>query len=317
LYQDIRKKSRNLLQSQLLGFASQVSDTSSLSTLLVDVCLFLFGQKVSDLLLALLLNGLTGWAVSFSVALTNICTYYPIRHRLSTSTVTIRRWDDLFLLVVKSLRELRQPSSILVVAISDRASAWGSDSDSTLDTDPNEDEDDGSGGKLGCGNESTLVRNEPNFGINMYWYNYRPMWVRREFLAGSGGSGERHEEVVSLSTWSLSPKRMSDIISKWVREQRDREDTYTVIREVDTRSWNLWSNKTLKRSRSLESIFCLGRQGMLLYKISMNSSVLRHVSGTRNVIIRIVEVIYTMESLEPENQVLPLRLPDTSVLNYT
>jgi hypothetical protein len=56
---------------------------------------------------------------------------------------------------------------------------------------------------------------------------------------------------------------------------------------------------------------------MLLYKISMNSSVLRHVSGTRNVIIRIVEVIYTMESLEPENQVLPLRLPDTSVLNYT
>jgi len=82
-----------------------------------------------------------------------------------------------------------------VVAISNRASGCGSDSDSTLDTDSNDDDDDdGSGGKLGCGDDITLVKNEPNFGTNMYWYNCWPMWVRREFPAGSGGSSERPEE---------------------------------------------------------------------------------------------------------------------------
>jgi len=182
-------------------------------------------------------NGILGWAFGVGFVVVAICAYYLTWKGPPISTVTIKRYDDLFPIVVASLRKFRQPRSVLITAdtISKEDSGWDSECGDSDD-------------------ESTTVKTEPNFGTNLYWYNSKPMWVERGFLAGSGSGKDPPQEFLSFTIWSWSCKTMTEIVSQWFQEQRGNEVAYTVVREADSQSFNPWSIRTLKLSRPLESI---------------------------------------------------------------
>ncbi|KAL9127582.1 MAG: hypothetical protein Q9217_003579 [Psora testacea] len=177
------------------------------------------------------------WAIVLGFVV-GIC-YYFVENGLPVSKITIPVYDDLFPVVVASLAKLRQPSSVLVAA----ETSWRSDSDWDSDFECSDSDD-----------ESTPISTQPDYGSNLYWYKMQPMWVTRGFIPHSGGGNDRVKEVLSLTILSLFPKAMTQIVSQWYQEQQGKEISYTVIRETEIECWNPWQIKTLKPSRSLESV---------------------------------------------------------------
>lgn len=210
----------------------------NVSAFLVRVFPVVFGENISNAILPLIPRGHVGWMASAGFVTTVLRTYFRDYLRLPTSTITIRRYDRLFGIAVEALADLRQPTSMLVKA----ASQGMSDLDSDEDV-----EEEGESVV-----ESHIWRSEPDFGMNLYWYNWRPIWVERAYINGSGTS--QPLEVLRLSVWSWSPQTMMKIFDSWVRKLQDTEGSYTMVQEYDSQYGDDWSVITSKPSRSLDSV---------------------------------------------------------------
>lgn len=169
----------------------------------------------------------------FKVFSTVFIGFYFVCYKLHghfLSSVTVGEQDDLHNVIVEYLLTTRQPRSVMMKA----------KKDSRIYSSEREDPD--------------SIKYEPSFGTTLYWDGWRPLWVTRSILHGSGNSRSQPQELLAIATYSTSSSALRDSVKRTFDDKRENETVYTVVRQASKDHYSPWSKRMLKPSRSLDTI---------------------------------------------------------------
>lgn len=70
---------------------------------------------------------------------------------------------------------------------------------------------------------NAIIKSEPDFGTNLDWDQWKPFWLTRGYVAGSGGGRSDPREFLSVTTWKWSSQAIRDFFSHCFREKQNNE----------------------------------------------------------------------------------------------